>query len=47
MITGPRMTAVAKIDCYVCGLTICVGNNIMLGEYGYVHEICAQEPHAK
>lgn len=34
------LTATVELECYRCGLTIRVGDDIALGEFGWVHPLC-------
>ena len=39
------MQAQVDLECYVCGLSIHVGDPIDLGAHGWVHPVCAVEYH--
>ena len=43
--TPPILTAVEELECCnpFCGLSIHVGDNVVLSEFGWVHPVCDPE----
>lgn len=39
--TSPTFTALADIECHSCSLMIRTGDDVVLGDYSWVHPLCA------
>lgn len=37
------LNATVELECYRCGLTLAVGDEIALGTFGWVHPLCVED----
>lgn len=40
--SGPVLQATEELDCCGCGLSIHIGDDIVLGQWGWLHPVCGE-----
>lgn len=41
--SSPTIITTVELDCHGCSLTIPVGTEVVLTDFGWVHPLCAQD----
>lgn len=41
--SSPTIITTVELDCHRCSLTIPVGTEVVLTDFGWVHPLCAQD----